>query len=70
MSRRPLVTTHAKKPLTRLTSLELLVLVIVLTLLLLACLYPRVTEPERPDPILLAPRTRPRSISPPESGPA
>ena len=69
MSRRGLVTTHAKKPLARLTSLELLVLVIVLTLLLLACLYPHVIEPERPNPILLAPRFRPRSISPPESGP-
>ena len=70
MSRHPLVTTHAKKPLAQLTSLELLVLVVILILLLLACLYPRATELERPDPILLAPRLRPRSISPPESGPA
>ena len=69
MSRHPLVTTHVKKPLTRLTSLELLALVVILTLLLLACLYPCVIEPEHPDPILLTPRFRPRSISPPESGP-
>ena len=69
MSRRPLVTTHMKKPLARLTSLEIVILVLVLILLLLTCLYPRTVEPERPDPILLAPRFCPRSISPPESGP-
>lgn len=55
----------------RLTSLEILALALVLvSLVLLAYLYPRTPEPERPDPLLLAPRTRPRSLTPPDLGPA
>ena len=61
---------HAKNPLTRLTSLEILIFALALTLLLLACLYPHIVEPEHPDPILLAPHFCPCSISPPESRPA
>ena len=64
-----LVTTHEKNHLAWLTSLEILILALALTLLLLACLYPHVIEPKRPDPILLAPRFCPHSISPPESRP-
>ena len=60
---------HTKNPLTGLTSLEILLLAFVLTLLLLACLYPHAIEPECPNPILLAPRFQPHSISPPKSRP-